>query len=257
VPKYSDQGCFDRIGDIVKYENIDVVFPSIHEGLFEWSKRRETFIKDEVFVVISPVDTTAICHDKWNLYKFFMDNDIPTPRTSLKHEYELIKPRVGRGGAGIKHVSPKTPVDMESFISQEIIEGQEYSIDALCDLQGKVLCVVPRKRIVVESGLSIKGQVVEDKVITNISLKILASAHFIGPVNIQCFKNKDGIFFTEINPRLAGGMSLSMYATGNWFDLIFRMMKNEVVAPQPVNYGLIMMRHYSDVIIEEKELIQK
>jgi len=256
VPRYSEPGCFDTLVEICRREEVELVFPSINEGLQEWANRRQALAKQGITVLISPPKTIAICQDKWETYRFFVANNIPTPRTSLQHEYELIKPRIGRGGSGIRRVQSGQPVNMEGSISQEFVEGQEFSVDALCDLDGNVIYIVPRKRLAVESGLSVKGQVIRDDVIEQYIRQILKSAKFVGPVDIQCFRTSEGaLFFIEINPRIAGGLSLSMAATENWFELVVKMLNGESVRPKPVKYGLLMLRYFSDCILHEHDLL--
>ncbi len=255
VPRYSHPDCFDTLIEICLAEEIDLVFPSVNEGLLEWANRRESLAKLGITVLISPEDTIAICYDKWETYRFFVANGIPTPKTSLHHEYELIKPRVGRGGSGIRRVEPGKSVDMEGCVSQEFVEGQEFSIDALCDMDGNIIYIVPRKRLAIESGLSVKGQVVYDEMIEQHMRQVLTSSCFVGPVDVQCFRTDDGVLFTEINPRIAGGLSLSMAATENWFELLAKMLSNVSFEPVPVKYGLLMMRYFSDCLVNERDLL--
>lgn len=256
VPRYSDPDCFGKIEAILDEENIQVVFPIIHEGLIAWASNKDRLSRKGIFVCISPEEIINICHDKWATFLFFKENSIPTPETSLEHQFTLLKPRVGRGGAGIKKVNPSSEqVDMQGYISQEFLEGVEYSVDALCDLDGNVIYVVPRERVMVESGLSVIGKTIQDKKIEVIAREILQAAKFVGPINMQCFKTNKGIFFTEINPRLAGGTSLSMHATENWFSVIFKMLNGEKIRPGVFQNNLIMMRHYTDILIQEKNLI--
>ena len=126
----------------------------------------------------------------------------------------------------------------------------------MCDLDGNPVYIVPRKRILVESGKSVKGEVVRDDEIRYYVTRILNATQFVGPIDIQCIRSSNGLFFTEINPRIAGGLSLSMAATDNWFGLIQRMLKGEEIRPKSVQYGLVMLRFYSDLIIHKSELIK-
>lgn len=255
VPRYSDPACFEALARICREQRITLVLPSIHEGLLGWARRRDEFARDGVFVAISPSETIALCEDKWRTYEFFRDCGVPTPGTSLGPDFALLKPRVGRGGAGIRHLAPGEQPAMAGCLTQEFLVGQEYSVDALCDLDGQPLYVVPRQRVAVESGLSVRGRVVEHPVIAAHVRTLLAAARFVGPVNVQCFDTANGVFFTEINPRIAGGMSLSMAATENWFAVLLRLLAAEEVTPGPVAYGLTMMRHYTDCFRPASELL--
>ncbi len=91
-------------------------------------------------MVISDYNVVEICVNKWKTYQFFIENQIPTPQTSLKPEFELFKPISGRGSKGIYHKN-NLPSDfqMEGYISQELVEGDEYTIDVLCDLESNQL----------------------------------------------------------------------------------------------------------------------
>jgi len=257
VPPYSKSDCFEYLLDILKKENIHVVLPIVHEGLLMWARHQSFLQKIGISVFLSPYPTIDICNDKWKTFEFFKKYQINTPETSLKHAFDFLKPRFGRGGAGIKRVPLSKKVDMEGYISQQFIKGQEYSVDALCDMNGKPLCIVPRERIQVTSGLSTIGHVVNDFEIETQVERIISFLKFVGPINVQCFKNDSGIYFTEINSRLAGGMSLSMHATCNWFSIIHKIMHDEPVSPVEVNYGLVMLRYFSDIIISEKDLCKE
>ena len=82
-------------------------------------------------------------------------NNIPTPETDLEQKFPLIKPRFGRGGEGISITSE--PVCMDGMISQELLTGQEYTVDVLCNKDSQPVYIVPRKRIGVKEGKSTGG----------------------------------------------------------------------------------------------------
>ena len=255
VPTYAEPRCFAVLESLCRSEEVDLVIPSIHEGLPGWAGRAPALGKEGVTVLVSPPETIEMCYDKWETHRFFAANRIPTPRTALTQGYDLIKPRVGRGGSGIYRTIPGQRVDMEGMISQEFIEGSEFSIDALCDFSGSPLYIVIRRRLREQSGISVVGQVTRDPVIEEHARRILNSAQFVGPINIQCFRRGDETLFTEINPRISGGLSLSMAATENWFEVIARWLRGAAVKPVSVRDGLVMMRSYQDHILDETKLL--
>lgn len=258
VPKYSDKGCFDAIEGIIENENIDLVFPSINEGLLGWSKKRERFLSQYgTNVIISNEQTIDICTDKWKTYKFFNHNNIPTPKTSLDFKYDLIKPRVGRGSVGIFLKDDlKEDFIMSGNISQGIVKGQEYTIDVLCDFNSKPIYIIPRKRVGVESGVSVKGLTTNDKDIIKYCEKIVEALKPIGIINIQCFKDGEDIYFIEINPRIGGGSSLSFSASDNWFRAIESFVLGKEYIPKTIKYNRYMFRTYKDVIVDQRDLIR-
>lgn len=258
VPKYSEENCFEEIEKIIDKENIDLVFPTVNEGLTEWSKRKKYFFeKHKTNIVISDESSINICTDKWNTYKFFVENNIPTPKTSLSLEYDLIKPRIGRGSTGIFHKDEvRNNFNMRGNISQEIVKGEEYTIDVLCNFNSRPVYIIPRKRLGVESGVSVKGVTVYDENIINYCKIIVEKLKPIGIINIQCFKDGDNINFIEINPRIAGGSSLSFAATENWFKALECFMSGKTYEPKAVAYGRYMFRTFVDVIIDEDDLVK-
>ena len=256
VPRYSDANCFKKIEEIIKRENIDIIFPSVNEGLLEWSKRKEYFYeKYKARIIISNERAINICFDKWNTYNFFIESNIPTPRTSLSFKYDLIKPRIGRGSAGIVF-KDKLPdnFSMDGKVSQEIVKGIEYTIDVLCDFNSKPIYIIPRKRLGVQSGLSVKGVTIYDEQIIRYCRVIVDMLKPIGIINIQCFKDGDDIFFIEINPRIAGGSSLSFASTENWFKALECFVQGRPYEAKEIIYGRYMFRTFEDVIIDEDDL---
>ena len=248
VPFASDPNSMSFLEQLCIDKKIDLVIPSLDEGMIKWAKKKAELEKKGIAVAISPEKTIEICEDKWLTYLFFKNNGIPTPKSSLENIYPLVKPRLGRGGSGI-HINEKD-VDMTDMISQELLIGTEYTIDVLCDLNGKPIYIVPRKRIGVKDGKSTGGIVVENKDIIKWVEKICDSLLFQGPINIQCFVDDDNaVKFTEINPRLGGGTPLGMAATENWFPIIVDLFvyKKNSHNKVPIQYGLKMGRFYDEV----------
>lgn len=248
VPYASDPGSAQFLKNLVIDNKIDLVVPTLDEGMIDWAKMSDELKKHDVFVAISDLKTIEICQDKWLTYNMFIENDIPTPDTSLENIYPLVKPRNGRGSQGIT-INDKT-VDMTGMISQELLKGLEYTIDVLCDKDGEPVYIVPRVRTTIKEGKSTEGIVVENKQITELVKKICKAIRFKGPINIQCFECEDGqIKFTEINPRLGGGTVLGIEATENWFPLIVDtfVYDKKIKAEKEVQYGLKMSRYYDEV----------
>ncbi|MBA5851069.1 ATP-grasp domain-containing protein [Clostridium sp. cel8] len=257
VPKYSDQKCFNVIENIIKNEKINLVFPTINEGLLGWSKRKKYFKnKYNADIIISDEEVIDICTDKWKTYNFFIDNNFPTPKTSLNLVYELIKPRIGRGSQGICLKNEvNSNFNMEGYISQDIVSGEEYTVDILCDFKSNPVYIIPRKRIDVESGVSVKGVTVYDEKIIDYCKKIVAKLKPVGIINIQCMKKDKDIYFIEINPRIAGGSSLSFASSDNWFCAINCFLNNKEYNTKSIKYNQYMFRYYEDLIINDIDLI--
>ncbi|WP_409341771.1 ATP-grasp domain-containing protein [Paenibacillus sp. MBLB4367] len=228
-------------------KKVDVVFPSLHETLLDWSERSGELRGMGIHTVISEPETIRVCTDKWLTYLHFTNNGIPVPDTSLSQNYRLVKPRFGRGGKGI--VMSDDTLSMEGMISQQFVSGQEYTVDVFCDRVGVPVYIIPRKRLQVKDGKSTAGVVVNHSKIIEWVKKICAGLPFTGPVNLQCIETPEGeIKFIEINPRVAGGMALGFAASENWIALaVDHFIHYRPIEPKPVAWGLKMMRYYEEV----------
>lgn len=249
MPYATDEQLWKKTLDAIKQNKIDVVIPSLDDTLLGWAGRKQELREQNIHVILSDSETVRIFQDKWLTYQFFLDNGIPTPETSLEQEFSLIKPRMGRGSKGIKLTSDR--VDMTGMISQQVVHGEEYTIDVLCDIDSSPLYIVPRKRLNIREGKATGGIVVLHKEMIEWVKRICNAISFAGPINIQCFLCEDGsIQFIEINPRLAGGMALGFAATENWIGAIVnRWLYSKEIIPRQVTNGLKMMRYYDEIFV--------
>ena len=204
-----------------------------------------------IHVIISNSDVVETILDKFKCFSFFKKNNIPTPETSLENKYRLIKPRFGRGSSGII-IDSNDITSMDGMISQELIQGTEYTVDVFCDLQNNPIYIIPRKRLNVISGKSTAGIVEKKEKICEHVKKICSHAQFTGPINLQCFEKSDGeVVFIEINPRVGGGMALGFAASENWVNLsIKNLVQKQAITTQAIKYGLQMRRYYSEVFFD-------
>ena len=248
APKATDPDLWLKQKELLINNDIDIVFPSLDETLLGWSKRIEEFSEFGTKVIISPKKTIDIFTDKWKTYNFFKNNNIPTPRSSLTQDYPLIKPIHGRGAVGVR--IEEKPITMTGLISQEVLNGTEYTVDVLCDFNGDPFYIIPRIRKGVQAGKSTQGQVKLNAKINDYVHKICKVARFHGPINLQCFEDMSTgeIKFIEINPRIAGGMALGFAASENWIDLIVnKFLCNKETQPKKIVNNLIMYRYFKEI----------
>lgn len=248
-PLSSAPNLWNVIETEITNRKINVVIPSFDETLLEWAEKKDYFKQKGIHVILSNKETIGKCQDKWETYQFFKAIGIPTPETSTENKYPLIKPRLGRGGKGITINSSDKNISMDGMISQELLEGQEYTVDVFCDNESNPVYIIPRKRMQVKDGKSINGiTVLHEKIIGFVKI-ICSHLQFVGPINIQCFETTSGeIKFIEINPRIAGGMALGFAASENWTQLIFKnIIENKPIQPVQIKYGLKMFRYYDEV----------
>lgn len=180
------------------------------------------------------------------------------PPTPLRYPV-IIKPRRGWGGRG-QHVvysddhfkAVASNLDMNRFVVQQFIEGDEFSIDCYVARDGRVLGVVPRRRLAVSGGEVIKSVTVRDKALISECEAILRAAKFTGPITIQCIRSNHDArdYFTEINPRFGGGVILSMEAGANYARLVIREALGQYVGPVRWIDGVLMTRSFEETFFD-------
>jgi len=270
IPKADESEYIPTLLKICKKEKVDAILPAVDEELVVLANHKDEFEKIGSFVVIPTKEVVDTCFDKLKTYKFFVQNNIPTPisfdalKVNLKEiTYpQIIKPRFGRGGLHVYKINNQKELAffrryVNKPLLQNYIQGQEYTIDILADFNSKVLCVVPRKRLGVESGVSIKGITVYKKEIIDNCIEIVKKLGITGPANIQCFMDKNNkLFFTEVNPRLAGGVALSLAAGSNILVNLVRLLQGQKVEESlSFEENLLMLRYWEERFIKKDETL--
>ena len=248
LPFKNDPDLWEKVKNIIHTNRIDIVIPSLDEMMLGWAERLAEFEAIGCRVIISPLATIEVCQDKWKTYEFFKSLSIPTPKTSLSQVYPLVKPRLGRGGQGVR--VEKQATDMADMISQEVLTGEEFTVDVFFDCDHWPVYIIPRRRLGVVNGKSTGGEVIKNKRIEDYIYTMSEKLSFVGPINFQCFVCENSVTFIEINPRIAGGMALGFAASENWIDLILsNIMHGNKIIPKPISYGMKMIRYYSECFL--------
>jgi carbamoyl-phosphate synthase large subunit len=271
VPKNSEDNFVDALLNVCLKEKINIVIPTIDTELFILAKNKERFRAQEIVISISDEEVINICRSKYNTFKFFKKNNIPTVNTFLPNQLKnkrrinfplFLKPNKGSSSIGSYKINNKKELDffidyIDDPIIQEFADGQEYTLDILSDFYRKVINIIPRKRIETRAGEINKGITVFDKKIISHAKKVAEKLMSIGPITVQCFLKSDNIKFTEINPRFGGGYPLSHEAGANYPELLIRMALGENIETQIGNFknNLVMLR-WEDAVFLPKELVQ-
>ena len=156
----------------------------------------------------------------------------------------IVKPRRGRGSTGI--YIARDVRELEFFggyvsepVIQEYMTSREMTVDVLADRCSNPLFIRPRYRLQTESGISYKAAVTEHRVVAGWVEKIVRALGLIGPVNIQCFVDEsDGVWFTEINARLAGSVALTFEADPAFACALVKMLNGVYPSRLPLRPDL-------------------
>ncbi|MCY6959581.1 ATP-grasp domain-containing protein [Clostridium brassicae] len=261
VPKISHPLYIKSLLKICKEEKVDLLIPLYEKEFINLCNFRNRFEEQGTKLLLSNLDVINTFNNKYSTYEFFINNNIDTPKTYLKDslpnklDYPLIiKPIDGMGSSNVFKIKNEKELHffieyIEKPIIQECIEGIEYTIDVLCDLNGVVISAVPRERIEVRSGEVSKSRTVKDFPIINDVLDLCSKAKFIGPITIQCIVTKDKkIKFIEVNPRFGGGVPLSFEAGVNYGKYFNLMCNKGKINPIVGDFKEITMLRYDEAV---------
>ncbi len=267
VPRIDHPDYIDRLLDICDRHQIDLLIPLIDTELPLLSLHEQRFRDRGVTVLISSAVVNDICHSKKKTGLFFKTIGVKTPKIYQLDEVEerdfplFIKPDRGSASVGVHKIKNRTELNffanyVEDPIIQELISGEEYTIDVLVNFRGKAVSIVPRARLETRAGETSKGKTVKNPELIAAAKYVVESLPgAIGCITVQCFLQPDGeIVFIEINPRFGGGYPLA-YRAGADFPLwLFQLCagKKPQVAIDEWEDGLSMFR-YDDAIFVKAE----
>lgn len=213
--------------DMVSTRAYNIVIPTVHEEL----PLLATFASElPAFVPLSGPITLALGADKFFAYQWMTENlpQYTSSFTSLRDwtptwsttETLFIKPRAGRGARGCKAVTHDELVYLqihevapEDIVVMELLPGTEWTVDAYIAKDGTIVYLTPRERTGLAGGISIKGRTVRHETVIEATKALIAQLDMAGPVCIQWKADAQGQpKFVEINPRLSGGLMISVAA---------------------------------------------
>jgi carbamoyl-phosphate synthase large subunit len=268
VPRIDDPNYIDRLLDVCDRHQIDLLIPLIDTELNLLSLHEQRFRDRGVTVLISSAAVNDICYSKKKTGLFFQTIGIETPKIYQLDEVKdrdfpvIIKPNRGSASVGVYQIENRAELNffanyVEDSIIQELISGEEYTIDVLVNFQGKAISIVPRLRLETRAGETSKGTTVKNPALIAAAKYVVESLPgAIGCITVQCFLQPDGeIIFIEINPRFGGGYPLA-YRAGADFPLwLFQLCagENPQVAIDEWEDGLSMFR-YDDAIFVKAEV---
>lgn len=260
----------DQTLSICGQHSVDLVVPTIDLELEPFARHRADFHACGTELAISSLDTVRLARDKLLTAKLLSDAGIPVPRSATPAEVLaspgdwpgplMVKPRGGWSSLGLRRLSSVSELSLEDTaddcLVQELLEGEEFTINLYFDRSGTLACVIPHLRYEVRAGEVSKGVTRHHEEIEAVcwSLgKVLTGSR--GPVCVQAIVTPDGkIGVFEINARIGGGFPLA-HAAGAYFT---RWVLEEAAGlPCSANNdwraGLTMLRYDAAVFIDEPE----
>lgn len=200
--------------------------------------------------------------DKLEFAIFLHEIGVPGPSTQPYCESITVgrfpvylKPQRGSGSVGTARIESlyslhEAARGRSDLIVQEAIDGTEFTVDCFAAAPGRVVAAVPRERIAIKAGVSVKGRTYHHPQIERIARTVVERSGLTGPANVQGMLRADGSFsIIEMNPRFSGTLALTTAAGINFASLLIDTVEGRPIPDLLGRHedGLVMMRYWSEV----------
>ncbi|MBV9715548.1 MAG: ATP-grasp domain-containing protein [Solirubrobacterales bacterium] len=268
LPRGDSPRFVDAVMDACREHAIDVVVPTVDSELLPVAEARAAFEAAGVALVNPSAETLRMCLDKWALHQR-CDGVVRVPASVVVNgDFDpasielpaIVKPRSGSGSRDIHLVSSHDDLERVARdgtnLVQEHLPGREHSLDVLARRDGRVLAVVPRERLKVDSGIAVTARVTRDEALESFGRTVAERIGLVGVGNVQVKETADGEpALLEVNPRFPGSMPLTIAAGVNMPALAVREALGQPMPDQPIEFRpLAMVRLLEDRFLDFGEI---
>jgi carbamoyl-phosphate synthase large subunit len=260
VPPFDDPAYVPALQDLCAEFGVGAVVPLTDLDL-EILGRARTDPVHPLPAFVPDGEVARATFDKYETHLLLERLGLPSPPTVLPGEpvdgYPvMIKPRWGSGARSIHLARDAREAEFlasyirEPAMVQRAMQGPEFSMDCLSDLQGRCLNVIPRTMIESRGGESIKGTVIADEELIDLGRRTVEALGCRGPCTVQAFRDEEiGLGITDVNTRFGGACPAHLYAAlpGRTYpELIVRMARGEPIEPHIGDFrrGVTFTRYY-------------
>ena len=224
---------------------IDAIISLFDIDLPILSRNKQAFMDIGVRVIVSDQKVVDICNDKWKTYQYLLENNFNVPKTYISLEEAvnaiqqgvlgfpvMVKPRWGMGSIAVFEAEnmeelkvfyqktvrtiQKTYLKYESaealaqsVLIQEKIQGQEYGLDIINDLDGNYQTTVCKKKYAMRSGETDCAVTVCNNVLKYTGRELSEKLRHIGNLDCDVFLKDNVPYVLEMNARFGGGYPFS------------------------------------------------
>ena len=230
---------------------VGLVIPAFEPELPLLAARRADFAAVGTDVLVSSDEVIATCYDKVASAAFLAECGVRSPRTYLSLDGALaalrsgelaypvmVKPRFGVSSIG-NHMaddeeelrffygqcrkqiaatflaSSSTDDPAKSVLIQEAIDGEEYGLDIVNDLDGHYACTFVKRKLRMRAGQTDRAATVDDPRLEALGALIGRGLGHRGILDCDVFVDRDGDCVIDLNPRFGGGYPFSHLAGAN------------------------------------------
>ncbi len=258
VPRFDEPAYVPALQELCAEFNVGAVVPLTDLDLEILGHARQ---EKKLPAFVPDGEIARATFDKYETHLLLERLGLPSPPTVLPGDpvpsYPvMIKPRWGSGARSIFRAEDEHEAEFlaayirEPAMVQRAMQGPEFSIDTLSDLDGRCLNAIPRTMIESRGGESVKGTVIADEELMDLGRRVVEALGCRGPCTVQVFRDREvGLGITDVNTRFGGACPAHLYAArpGQTYpELIVRMARGERIEPHVGDFtaGVTFTRYY-------------
>ncbi|MET0588139.1 MAG: ATP-grasp domain-containing protein [Novosphingobium sp.] len=259
VPKCDDPNYAHVLVNYCEKSGIDLVIPMIDTELAPLSAARDRFAAVGAQIHVAGPELIAIVRDKALTIDALGKAGLPVPRTApldivrnMPADWQwplFAKPSGGSASRGIQVLSGPgdiRPYYDEPMLAQELLHGDEYTVNIYSDADGSLVAAVPHLRLSVRAGEVEKGRTVRNPRFREIAERVVRALP--NPRGVMCFQLIDdvrrGPCVFEVNARFGGGYPLADHAGARFAEsLIAERLGRPACASDDWREGVEMIRY--------------
>lgn len=266
IPKGNHASFIETLLKLCELHHINLFIPTVDTELAPVSAAMNAFHAINTKVPLSTPAALKTCFDKYALLNH-CQSVIPVPNFILLNRENIntltdfpyfAKPRSGAGSTGAIVIRDKSmlatlPLD-NSYLVQELLPGDEYSVDTYFDVNHQPIAAVPRLRMKIDSGIAVASRSVKSPTLEQLAIKTGQAVGIQYVANIQFKQAKDGTFkLLEINPRFSGTLPLTCAAGADIPKLMIKEINGEPLTGLVPYRELMVVRYWTEKYIETSE----
>jgi carbamoyl-phosphate synthase large subunit len=266
VPRIDDASYVPALAELCERHDVGAVIPLTDLDI---EVLAHAHLDGQLPAFVPDPEIARATFDKYETHLLLERLGLPSPPTVLPGEPAarypvMVKPRRGSGARSIHRADDAAAAEFfvsyvdEPTMVQAMMDGPEFSIDCLSDLEGRCLNAIPRTMIESRGGESIKGTVIADSELVDLGRRVVEALGVRGPCTVQVFRDSQlGLGITDVNTRFGGAFPAPMYAAlpGRTYpELIVAMARGERIEPHVGEFraGVTFTRYFWQLELDEQ-----
>lgn len=270
-PAEGKDALFNRLLEIHRKENLDVIIPNFDAELFSFIKLEKKLEEIGIKTYLPTLEQFDE-RNKSNLSTYgkkygvnvpsgtevFSISDLDNTLKSMnypvmiKGKYYDAYPAYSMEQA-VNYFTKMSSKWGLPVIVQEFIRGTEVNVIALGDGKGNLIAAVPmRKQYITDKGKAWGGITIDDQSMLDLAKKIISKTKWKGGMELELIRTDDKkLYLIEINPRIPAWVYLAVGAGQNIPEALLKLTLGMEVNPfTRYDVGKMFVRYSYDMIVD-------